>query len=305
MKPILVNDQFRIDEKIGKGGFGLVYLGTELKTGRQVALKLMSAREDTRMIKDEAGIYAALAGGVGIPEVFWFGEETDFFVLAHELLGPTLEDLLNFCGRRFSLKTLLLLADQAIARLAYIHRKGYLHRDIKPDNFLMGAGVKGNILYTIDFGLSRERYERDRFRSLEGRSFGGTARYASINNHNGLEQSWCDDLESLGYVLIYCANGWLPWQGFKTDSDKQKNEKIKERKMAISAAELCEGLPSEFAQYIDLVRGLEYDDKPDYGHLRRLFAGLFKERGFKHDNVYDWTEKLFYEHHGSKTQDDT
>ncbi|KAM3515094.1 hypothetical protein MY11210_001332 [Beauveria gryllotalpidicola] len=296
--------KFRIDEKIGKGGFGLVYSGTELRTGRQVALKLMSSREDTRMIKDEAGIYAALAGGVGIPEVFWFGEEQDFYVLAHELLGPTLEDLFNYCGRRFSLKTLLLLADQAIARLAYIHRKGFLHRDIKPDNFLMGVGIKGNVLYTIDFGLSRERYDRDRFSTLEGRSFGGTARYASINNHNGREQSWCDDLESLGYVLIYFANGSLPWQGFKADKDKQKNEKIREKKTAMSAAELCEGLPSEFARYMDYVRSLQYDDKPDYARLRRLFARLFKERGFKHDNVYDWTEKLFYELGGSKAQED-
>ncbi len=145
----------------------------------------MNVRENTRILRDEADVYAALAGGVGIPKVFWCGAEHDFYVLAHELLGPTLEDLLNYCGRRFSLKTVLLLADQALVRLAYIHRKGYLHRDVKPDNFLMGVGTQGNVLYTIDFGLAKEHREADDYSTLEGRQFGGTARYASINNHNG------------------------------------------------------------------------------------------------------------------------
>lgn len=106
-------------------------------------------------------------------------------MLAYEQLGPCLEDLLNYCNRRFSLKTLLLLADQAIARLAFIHRRGYVHRDVKPENLLMGLGTQGNTLYMIDFGLAREHCKAGECTSLEGRIFGGTLSFASINNHKG------------------------------------------------------------------------------------------------------------------------
>ncbi len=148
-------------------------------------MKLMNVRNDPRALKDEKETYKALSGGVGIPRVRWFGEECDFYVLVHDLLGPSLEDLLNYCDRRFSLKTILLIADQAISRIAYIHSKGFLHRDIKPDNFLMGVGRHGNTLYTIDFGLAKEHELAEGDQKYKLRPFGGTARYASIKNHNG------------------------------------------------------------------------------------------------------------------------
>ena len=103
----------------------------------------MHRRDDPRILEDEASIYRALAGGPGIPQVFWYGQQDDYYVLVQELLGPSLEDLFNFCDRRFSLKTVLLIADQAISRIKYIHDKHYLHHDIKPDNFLMGVGGEG------------------------------------------------------------------------------------------------------------------------------------------------------------------
>jgi casein kinase 1 delta/casein kinase I family protein HRR25 len=159
--------------------------GTDLRTGEEVAMKLTNIRNDPRPLEDEKETYEALSGGVGIPQVRWFGQECDFYVLVHDLLGPSLEDLLNYCDRKFSLKTILLIADQAIARIEYIHSKGFLHRDIKPDNFLMGVGRQGNMLYTIDFGLAKEYWLAEGDRRYKGRPFGGTVRYASINNHNG------------------------------------------------------------------------------------------------------------------------
>ena len=137
------------------------------------------------MLRSEKDTYDALSGGVGIPRVRWFGEECDFYALVHDILGPSLEDLFNYCDRRFSLKTILLIADQAISRIEYIHSKGFLHRDIKPENFLMGIGRQGNTLYTIDFGIAKEFVYAERSKDVKGLPLGGTTRYASINNHNG------------------------------------------------------------------------------------------------------------------------
>jgi casein kinase 1 delta/casein kinase I family protein HRR25 len=137
------------------------------------------------VLRGERGAYKALNGNVGIPRVRWFGDECDFYVLVIDALGPSLEDLLNYCGRKLSLKTILLIADQAISRIQQIHRKGFLHRDIKPDNFLLGAGKQGSTIYTIDFGLVKEFDDAKHYKDMEGLAFCGTSRYASINSHNG------------------------------------------------------------------------------------------------------------------------
>lgn len=150
-----------------------------------VAIKLTHLRDDPRALETEKETYEALSGGVGIPRVWWFGQECDFYALVHDLLGPSLEDLFNYCNRKFSLKTILLLADQAISRIEFIHAKGFLHRDVKPDNFVMGVGRQGNILHTIDFGLAKEYWLAKSDRVCKGRPFGGTTRYASINQHKG------------------------------------------------------------------------------------------------------------------------
>ena len=272
----------------------------------------MSAQDQFDVLQAEKETYKALSGGAGIPRMHWYGQECDFYVLVMDALGPSLEDLLNYCDRQFSLKTILLIADQAIARIKYIHSKRFLHRDIKPDNFLMGVGKKGNTLYTIDFGLATEFKYAERNKNAESLALGGTRRYASINNHNGRrrclfhrdvdrplanpyeEQSWGDDLESLGYVFVYLARGSLPWQGLKAATDDEKEARIKKIKESLSAEALCDGLlPGEFATYIKYTRGLAFDDKPDYSYLRRLFLRRFEAEGFKHDYVFDWTEKVF------------
>lgn len=110
----------------------------------------------------------------------------------------------------------------------------------------------------------------------------------------GIEQSWGDDLESLGYVLLYFARGSLPWQGLKAANDKEKNELIKEKKI-LPAETLCEGLPEEFAMYLNHTRSLTFEDKPNYAYLRQLFRRVFKSKGFRYDNIFDWTEKRFHE----------
>ena len=154
--------------------------GTDLQSSEQVAIKLEHTRRGSGKLKLEAEAYRALAGGAGVPRVLWFGEECDYYVLVLDLLGPSLEDLFNYCGRRFSLKTVLLVADQLLTRIEYIHSKSLVHRDVKPDNFLVGTGRQGNTVYAIDFGLAED------YRTVHSRGrHEGTCRYASISFHNG------------------------------------------------------------------------------------------------------------------------
>ncbi|XP_071908889.1 casein kinase 1-like protein 2 isoform X2 [Coffea arabica] len=232
-----VGNKYRLGRKIGSGSFGEIYLGTNIQTNEEVAIKLENVKTKHPQLLYESKLYRILQGGTGIPNVRWFGVEGDYNVLVMDLLGPSLEDLFNFCSRKLSLKTVLMLADQMINRVEFVHSKSFLHRDIKPDNFLMGLGRRANQVYVIDFGLAKKYRDTSTHQHIpyrENKNLTGTARYASMNTHLGIEQSRRDDLESLGYVLMYFLRGSLPWQGLKAGTKKQKYEKISERKVSTS-----------------------------------------------------------------------
>eukprot|EP00696_Hemimastix_kukwesjijk_P005304 gnl/Hemi2/1674_TR590_c0_g1_i1.p1 gnl/Hemi2/1674_TR590_c0_g1~~gnl/Hemi2/1674_TR590_c0_g1_i1.p1 ORF type:complete len:373 (-),score=63.83 gnl/Hemi2/1674_TR590_c0_g1_i1:166-1284(-) len=286
-----VSGRYRLGRKIGSGSFGSIYLATSNSTGEEVAIKLERTNSHHPQLQKESHIYRILADGVGIPRLHHFGVEGDHNVMVMELLGKSLEDLFVFCGRKFSLKTVLLLADQLISRVEYMHSKNLIHRDIKPDNFLMGTGSNASLLYMIDFGLAkrfRDPRTREHIPYRENKSLTGTARYASINAHEGAEQSRRDDLESLGYVLMYFNRGSLPWQGLKTQDKRLLYKRIRDKKLSTPVDQLCKGYPQEFTAYLNYTRALRFDDRPDYAYLRRLFKDLFISMGYHNDGVYDW-----------------
>lgn len=288
----IVGGKYRLVRKIGSGSFGDIYLGINITNGEEVAVKLESVKARHPQLLYESKLYKILQGGVGIPHIRWYGQERDYNVLVMDLLGPSLEDLFNFCSRRFTMKTVLMLADQMIGRIEYVHNKNFIHRDIKPDNFLMGIGRHCNKLFLIDFGLAK-KYRDNRTRQhipyREDKNLTGTARYASINAHLGIEQSRRDDMESLGYVLMYFNRGSLPWQGLKAATKKQKYEKISEKKMSTPVEVLCKGFPAEFAMYLNYCRGLRFEEAPDYMYLRQLFRILFRTLNHQYDYTFDWT----------------
>lgn len=291
-----VGNKYRLGRKIGSGSFGDIYLGTTISTGEEVAIKLECIKTKHPQLHIESKFYKIMQGGIGIPTIKWCGSEGDYNVMVMELLGPSLEDLFNFCQRRFSLKTVLLLADQMISRIDYIHSRNFIHRDIKPDNFLMGLGKKGNLVYIIDFGLAK-KYKDSKTNShipyRENKNLTGTARYASINTHLGIEQSRRDDLESLAYVLMYFNLGTLPWQGLKAANKRQKYERISEKKLSTPIHELCKGFPLEFNTFLSYCRQLDFIQRPDYCYLRKQFRTLFHRQGFTYDYVFDWNMLKF------------
>ncbi|XP_031502101.1 casein kinase 1-like protein 10 isoform X4 [Nymphaea colorata] len=288
----VIGGKFRLGRKIGSGSFGELYLGLNIQTGEEVAIKLESVKTKHPQLHYESKLYILLQGGTGIPNLKWFGVEGEYNIMVIDLLGPSLEDLFNYCNRKFTLKTVLMLADQLINRIEYVHSRSFLHRDIKPDNFLMGLGRKANQVYIIDFGLAKKYRDLTTHKHIpyrENKNLTGTARYASVNTHLGVEQSRRDDLESLGYVLMYFLRGSLPWQGLKAGTKKQKYDKISEKKMLTPVEVLCKSYPSEFISYFHYCRSLRFEDKPDYSYLKRLFRDLFIREGFQFDYVFDWT----------------
>ncbi|XP_029416188.1 casein kinase I-like, partial [Nannospalax galili] len=204
MAEFIVGGKYKLVRKIGSGSFGDIYLAVNVTNSEEVAVKMESQKARRGHLLYESKLYRILQGGAGIPSVQWYGQEEGYNVLVMDLLGPSLEDLFNYCSRKFTVKTVLMLADQMINRLEYLHTKNFIHRDLKPENFLMGSGYNCNKLFLIDFGLAK-KYRDSRTKQhvpyKEGKKLTGTARYASINAHLGIQQSRRDDMESLGYVL--------------------------------------------------------------------------------------------------------
>lgn len=291
-KNIIVGGKYRLLYPIGQGSFGELYCASCVHTDEHVAVKLEKCNKKCLLLAHEAKVYKILRGGIGIPRIRYFGCEGSYNVLVVDLLGPTLEDLLNFCSRNFSVKTTIMLADQILTRVEYLHLNCLVHRDIKPENFLMGLGDLRTRVYMIDFGLAKRFYwpnTRKHIAYNVHHELIGTARYASLHAHFA-EQSRRDDLESVGYLLIYFLQGQLPWQGITANTMMQKYEKIGEKKGRTSLIDLCAGIPTEFYLYMKYCRSLHFTEQPDYMYLRQLFTMLLSNSMMIYDYLYDWID---------------
>ena len=285
----LLND-YLIIEQIGSGSFGEVYLA-QYKKGGYVAVKVEEKRK-TERIYNEYKIYKHLHShgfNDGLPKTYDYLQSSDYNIMVMQLLGPSLEDLFNKYNRKFQLPTVYQIGLQLVTLLEKLHNCGYIHRDIKPNNFLIGRDDSINQLYMMDFGLSKKyMIDNKHIKFRDKRSLIGTARYASVNMHMGIEPSRRDDLESVGYMLVYFLKGVLPWQGIKKRKKSKQLEAIGESKMCTSLDTLCEDIPTCFKEYIKYCRKLKFHETPNYEKLKNFFNKSSSGRGITPE--FEWKD---------------
>lgn len=292
----VVGGVFEIEFKLGAGGFGQVYLGSNIHTGADVAIKVEPRKN--RELAKEANVYKSLAHDALSPACHWYGtdmfDNTVYNILVLDLMGPSLSRLLCLCGGCFNEQTMLSLAPQIMNGLEHLHTAGFIHQDVKPSNFVLGLREGLQKVFVVDFGLAKSfkhynaesgREEHIPYRQVQGRS--GTAHYASVNAHLGKEQSRRDDLEAVAYMLIEFQEGGLPWQALGGDDLAEAQQLI--AKMMLPD-ELRQDLCNELAALLRYCRGLGFDERPDYDYLRSLFEEALSRRGYQEDSPFQWEE---------------
>lgn len=287
---IIVSNEYKLLREIGSGSFGEVYLAKN-KENEKFAAKIEKKGTHSRL-KDEYNFYKKLYNrGLksGIPKIISFIETPNCNMLVMELLGKNLDELLEENSGIFDLSTVLKIGINIIDLLKCIHDVGFIHRDIKPNNFMTGYKSSSRNLYIVDFGLSKQYInQKEHINFKIERSLVGTARYASINVHMGFEPSRRDDLEAVGYMLIYFLKGKLPWQGLKKDKNDDHVKLIGDVKMYTDIKKLCEDIPVCFGTYISYCKKLQFDETPNYNYLKKLFVNEANEQ--KIDLKYCWEQ---------------
>lgn len=226
----------------------------------------------------------------GLPQVYQVTTERGYHMMGMELLGSSLHYYFTHMRQHFHLGTVLAIGLQLLDRIEMLHEAGFVHRDIKPDNMLMG-GTHPRTVYLIDVGLAK-RYagEDGHIPPRRGLQLVGTLRYASAGSHKGMEQSRRDDIESIGYVLVYFLAGRLPWQGLQAGNLQAKLQLIKNKKVSTPVETLCKGQPYQLAKLIQYAKNLKFEEKPDYEYLRCLLRQAAENRGLQLGDQFGWSQ---------------
>jgi serine/threonine protein kinase len=272
----LINNKYKLINEIGKGSFGTIYKGENIRTREKVAIKVETIEHGTYLLKNESIIYRYLNNMTGIPSVKWFGKDDENYYMVINLLGKSLQNIKDTIGC-FTLNDALKIGIYLINLIQNIHEKGLVHRDIKPENFLFGLDDTSKI-YIIDFGFCKSYVGNDEHIPMKKtNNLIGSRTYASINAHNFDEISRRDDLESLCYTLIYLVLGKLDWQitgAQNHEHPKLANLRIRDMKMQMIESSLPGKslTPTVFINSLKYIRTLEFDDKPDYAYLIEMFS---------------------------------
>jgi serine/threonine protein kinase len=284
-------ERYIIVDKIGKGTFGEVYKTIRLIDNKTMAMKVERKDIDNPRLMQEYRIYKKIISKkckTGIPRIYEFLRTPNYHIMTMELLGKNLEELFEENDYHFTISTTLHIGIDIINIIKNIHNVGFVHRDIKPNNFLIGLRNKSKI-YLMDFGLSKGYIKNNgsHIKETFDHSVIGTARYSSINMHLGFEPSRRDDLESIGYMLIYFIKGKLPWQGICRKRDKNEIfEKIGNAKISTPIELLCSDIPICFVKYIDYCRHIKFDEIPNYHYLIKLFKNTIIQNNYVKE--YEW-----------------
>ncbi|KAG5555456.1 hypothetical protein RHGRI_006192 [Rhododendron griersonianum] len=282
---------YKIERKLGKGGFGQVYVGRRVSGGNpaertgpdalEVAVKFehRNSKGCNYGPPYEWQVYNTLNGCYGIPSVHYKGRQGDFYILVMDMLGPSLWDVWNSLGQSMSPNMVACIAVEAISILEKLHLKGFVHGDVKPENFLLGqpSTPDEKKLYLIDLGLASRWKDASSSQHVEYDQrpdiFRGTIRYASVHAHLGRTGSRRDDLESLAYTLIFLIKGRLPWQGYQGDN---KSFLVCKKKMGTSPELMCCFCPPPFKQFLEAVTNMKFDEEPNYSKLISFFESLIE-----------------------------
>jgi serine/threonine protein kinase len=267
----MLGNKYRLLAKLSQGSFGQVYKGENMRSGDLVAIKVEPKSDDHKSLKSEAKIYQYLAKLDGFPQLKWYGSTEKVSYLVTDLLDYSISDLVKKQGR-LEMEIVLLLGKQMIQRLYILHNYFLLHRDIKPQNFMLHKQT--NKLFLIDFGFCK-RYNYDGVHIEEGKitKMIGTPNFVSINVHKGIEPSRRDDIESCIYIMIYMLFGKLFWDK-EIDS---KNMCFKKEQLTNSEKPL---IPDFLKQLLIYVRALDFDECPDYNEIIKVFDTVYKDMGF-------------------------
>uniref|UniRef100_A0A453EDJ9 non-specific serine/threonine protein kinase n=2 Tax=Aegilops tauschii subsp. strangulata TaxID=200361 RepID=A0A453EDJ9_AEGTS len=327
---------YKLGRKLGKGGFGQVYVGRRVSSpslgdrnpganaleviislGRfDVLLELMPSGTEAFLIcqvalkfehrtskgcnygaPSEWQVYNTLSGNHGVPRVHYKGKQGEFYIMVMDMLGPSLWDVWNNNSHSMSVEMVACIAIEAISILEKMHSKGYVHGDVKPENFLLGpcGTLEEKKLFLVDLGLATKwkgagngHIEYDQRPDV----FRGTVRYASVHAHLGRTGSRRDDLESLAYTLIFLLRGRLPWQGYQGDN---KGFLVSKKKMSTSPESLCGICPQSFRHFVEYVVNLKFDEEPNYAKCISLFDGIVGPHPDTRPINTDGAQKLIYQ----------